>query len=106
LSTSNKVYEVMHISIKHISGIWDWELNLCANFVYLSLCLLNSHRLHGFDELMCENFVGKESFESIEGNSEASSYYSRQSCETTSYNYPKVLAVHCKYSVTGLHKKI
>jgi hypothetical protein len=55
---------------------------------------------------MWESFAGKESFEGIEGNCEASSYNSRQSCKTPSYKYPKVLAVHCKYSVTGMHKKI
>lgn len=62
--------------------------------------------LHDFDELMWERFAGKESFAGIEGNSEASSYHSRQSCKAPSSNHPKVLAVHGKYPVTGLHTKI
>jgi len=49
--------------------------------------------------------TGKEGFEGIEGNSETTSYHSWQSSKTPSYEYSKVLAVHCEHPITGLCKE-
>ena len=89
----------MPFNRKHISGIWyGHRLDL--------FFLFSSHRLHSFNQHMWESFAGKESLAGIEGNCETPSYYLRQSCTMPSYNYPKVLAVYCKYSVSGQDKKI